>query len=207
MPKVGVHGAEKAKASVDNGKEPEKHMAKATIWIRQNGFTPQGRLEGRFARHRRAIPPGVGQGFTLVELMVTVAILAILSAVAIPAYVNYVNRARQSEAILALMNVKMDQEIFWDDHSRYAGTIRCLPSFGNSCTAGTAHVTASGYRVVIVANSAGASMFTAQASKKIYAYAGTDIIELSVTANTPDAEPVVLRPEAIGFSLFKWIFD
>lgn len=148
-----------------------------------------------------------GAGFTLVELMVTVAILAILGAVAVPAYVNYVNRARQSEAMLALMNVKMDQEIFWDDHSRYAATIRCLPSFGNDCTAGTTHVTASGYRVVIVPNSAGASTFRAQASKKIYAYAGTDIIELSVTANTPDAEPAVLRPEAIGFSLFKWIFD
>lgn len=144
-------------------------------------------------------------GFTLVELMVTVAILAILSAVAIPAYVNYVNRARQSEGVLALMNVKMDQEIFWDDHNRYAGTITCLPSFGNDCSAGTARVTASGYKVKVT--QAGTSAFRAQASKKVYAYASTDIIELQVTANTTDAAPKVLHPEAIGFSVFKWIFD
>ncbi len=144
-------------------------------------------------------------GFTLVELMVTVAILAILSAVAIPAYVNYVNRARQSEAVLALMNVKMDQEIFWDDHNRYAGTISCLPSFGNTCSAATARLTASGYRIKVT--EAGANTFRAQAAKKVYAYASTDIIELHVTANTTDAAPKVLHPEAIGFSVFKWIFD
>ncbi|MEJ5347412.1 MAG: prepilin-type N-terminal cleavage/methylation domain-containing protein [Desulfosoma sp.] len=144
-------------------------------------------------------------GFTLVELMVTVAILAILAAVAVPAYVNYVNRARQSEAILALMNVKMDQEIFWDDHSRYAGTIGCLSSFGNTCSAGTSRVTASGYRVKIT--QAGASTFRAQAYKKVYPYASTDIIELYVTANTSDSAPKVLHPDAIAFSIFKWIFD
>ncbi len=144
-------------------------------------------------------------GFTLVELMVTVAILAILAAVAVPAYVNYVNRARQSEAILALMNVKMDQEIFWDDHSRYAGTISCLPSFGNNCSAGTSRLTASGYRIKVT--QAGASTFRAQASKKVYPYASTDIIELYVTANTTDPAPNVLHPDAIAFSIFKWIFD
>lgn len=153
-------------------------------------------------RGHRLTPPG---GFTLVELMVVVAILAILSSVAIPAYVNYVNRARQSEAILALMNIKMDQEIFWDDHSRYAGTIGCLASFGNTCSAGTFRTTASGYKVKII--DAGASTFRAQASKKIYPYASTDVIELHVTAGTPDATPKVLHPDAIGFSLFKWVFN
>lgn len=148
---------------------------------------------------------GQSPGFTLVELMVTVAILAILGSVAIPAYVNYVNRARQSEAILALMNIKTDQEIFWDDHARYAGTISCLPSFGSDCSAGTARMTTSGYKVKVL-NAAG-STFRAQAFKKVYAYAVTDIIELNVTAATPDATPKVLHPDAIAFSVFKWIFD
>lgn len=162
------------------------------------------------AGRRRALEDNVSRlrqtlGFTLVELMITVAILAILGAVAIPAYVNYVNRARQSEAILALMNVKMDQEIFWDDHNRYAGTISCLPSFGNDCSAGTARTTASGYRITV--QNAAASTFRAQAFKKIYNYAATDIIELSVTADTPNAVPEVKNPDAIAFSIFKWIFD
>ncbi|MGB1860151.1 MAG: prepilin-type N-terminal cleavage/methylation domain-containing protein, partial [Arenicellales bacterium] len=41
------------------------------------------------------------QGFTLIELMIVVAIIGILAAIAIPAYTNYTNKARFAEATLA----------------------------------------------------------------------------------------------------------
>lgn len=141
-------------------------------------------------------------GFSLVELMIIVAIAGILAAVAIPAYTNYVNRAKQGEAISALMTAKMDQETFWADEYRYASTIGCLASFGDTCgQTFYMHPNANGYRITVVF--ADSNNYRVRAEKKIYSWAGTDIVEISGTNNTP----LVHNPQAIGFSIFKWLFE
>ena len=61
------------------------------------------------------------KGFTLIEVMIVVAIIGILSAIAIPAYTDYVTRAKIPEAtsFLASQRVKMEQ--YFLDNRTYVG--------------------------------------------------------------------------------------
>lgn len=60
-------------------------------------------------------------GFTLIELMITIAIISILAAIAVPAYNDYVQRGKIAEATaqLATMAVKLEQ--YFQDNRTYAG--------------------------------------------------------------------------------------
>jgi prepilin-type N-terminal cleavage/methylation domain-containing protein len=66
-------------------------------------------------------------GFTLVELMVVVAIIGLLSSVAIPNFKKYQAKAKVSEAKLQLSALYTAQAGFFSDYSMYG---RCLPYMG-----------------------------------------------------------------------------
>ncbi len=75
-------------------------------------------------------------GFSLIEVMIVVAIVAIFSAVALPAYSDYVTRGRipQATSNLANMGVKLEQ--YFQDNRTYVGacangTVAPLPADDN----------------------------------------------------------------------------
>ena len=85
----------------------------------------------------------VAAGFTLIELMITVAIVAILAAVALPAYNQYVVRGNVPQATARLATLQVQMEQFFQDNRTYVGAPGCTEDTSNryfdfSCSTQTA---------------------------------------------------------------------
>lgn len=65
-------------------------------------------------------------GFTLIELMITVAVIGILAAVAYPSYQDYVRRGNRSAAQTFMMTIAQRQEQYLLTNRSYATTIPAL---------------------------------------------------------------------------------
>lgn len=65
-------------------------------------------------------------GFTLIELMVTVAIVAILAAIAFPSYQAYIVRTNEGVARAFLGELSSRQQAFYNDRRRYAENLADL---------------------------------------------------------------------------------
>jgi type IV pilus assembly protein PilE len=80
---------------------------------------------------------GRERGFTLVELLIVVAIIGILSAIALPAYNDYTTRAKFTEATGHLSDLRVKMEQYYQDNRRYSTTAAggtCGVTGGNTPT-------------------------------------------------------------------------
>src|SRR6266853_4678267 len=96
------------------------------------------------------------RGVTLIELMVVLAIVAILASLAVGSYRQYVLRANRTDATGALLRIQVAQEKFFLQNNTYTTNATALPPTG----LGVASPTTNGFYTLVVAPGSTGSIAT-----------------------------------------------
>jgi len=118
------------------------------------------------------------RGFTLIEIMIVVVVVAILAAIAFPSYQDSVRKSRRAEAKSALSDLAARQEQFFNDNKTYADTVAKLGASGTTpggyytlqIAAGQTGTLTSSYRMT--ATTAGAQTSDIKCATLTYASSG-----------------------------------
>lgn len=86
------------------------------------------------------------RGFTLIELMIVVAIIALISAVAYPSYTDSVRKTNRADAINTMLNTAQRLERCYTSYGVY-NNANCAVKNGDSITSAKAH-----YKVVVTSD-------------------------------------------------------
>ena len=95
------------------------------------------------------------KGITLIELMIVIAIVAVLVSLAIPAYTQYVRKANRGDAQALLLNWANNQDIWRATNTQYGNNTQVPKPSHPRYTFADATVTANSYSLSATANDVG----------------------------------------------------
>ncbi|MFY9513405.1 MAG: type IV pilin protein [Rubrivivax sp.] len=133
------------------------------------------------------------RGFSLIELMIAVAVVALLAAVALPTFNDSIRKGRRSEAFAALAQVQQAQERWRTNHSNYADNSQLsLPvvpaNSGDPVGLGVPGTTGSGYYTITIGSSPTGTSYvttaTAVAGTSQAADAGCQVLAAKMDGGT-----------------------
>jgi len=145
------------------------------------------------ATTRAALLPGRHKGFTLIELMITVAIVAILAMIAAPAFNKQIRKSRRTEARTTLLDLAARAERLYSTTNTYWGTTQpnklLPPDLGYA--GGWPITTTSGYYTITLGNNATGAAFTFTATPAGAQASDTECATFSVdnTGNQTATDP------------------
>jgi type IV pilus assembly protein PilE len=125
-----------------------------------------------------ALHPFHRRGFTLIELMIVVAVIGILATIAYPSYQDYVRKARRIDAQGVMLDIQLQQEKYRVNHVSY-GSLTDLGSFPSDY-----------YTYAISGNTASAYTITATAKSGTSQASDTGCTSMNLnqaSARTPDS--------------------
>lgn len=117
-------------------------------------------------------------GFTLIEVMITVTIVAILASIAYPSYVKFVARGNRAEGQAAIMRVANLQEQYYLDYRTYAADMTKLGLAADPFISENGH-----YSVDATTADSGASFIVTATAQGTQATRDKDCKELKITHN------------------------